>query len=419
MDHRFPGEEPAAGHVPTQGKRGCWGAHVIRREPARFVPTRCRLRAQDFARHAARRPARGAADQVRPDCQPQDSESTWAHDPGIVPSARRRGDRVMRRRDFVTLIGSAAAWSLAARAQQPAMPMIGFLNARARAAFAPRLGAFWRGLSESGYAEGRNVAIEYRWAEGQYDRLPAMAADLVRRHATVIAAFGPPAALAAKAATATIPIVFVSGSDPVQAGLVASLNRPGGNVTGVYLLIIGLEEKRLSLLRDLVPKAGLIGILINPRSPDGQAQSTAMQAAARAVGQQILVVEASNDAELDAAFAALVQHRAGALAVTGDMFFNAGLERIVGLPARHAIPAIHSLREFAVAGGLMSYGTNVVDAYYQNGVYVGRILKGAKAADLPVEQSTKFEFVINLKAAKALGLEIPPGLSAIADEVIE
>ena len=274
-------------------------------------------------------------------------------------------------------------------------------------------------MSENGYAEGRNVAIEYRWAEGQYDRLPAMAADLVRRHATVIAAFGPPAAIAAKAATATIPIVFVSGSDPVQAGLVASLNRPGGNVTGVYLLIIGLEEKRLSLLRDLVPKAGLIGILINPRSPDGQAQSTAMQAAARAVGQQILVVEASNDAELDAAFTALVQHRAGALAVTGDMFFNARLERIVALPARHAIPAIHSLREFAVAGGLMSYGTNVLDAYYQNGVYVGRILKGAKARDLPVEQSTKFEFVINLKAAKALGLEIPPGLSAIADEVIE
>jgi len=326
---------------------------------------------------------------------------------------------IRRRKFLATLLGGAAAWPLAARAQQPAMPMIGFLNAGARDVFAPRLGAFWRGLSENGYAEGRNVAIEYRWAEGQYDRLPAMAADLVRRHATVIAAFGPPAALAAKAATATIPIVFVSGSDPVQAGLVASLNRPGGNVTGVYLLIIGLEEKRLSLLRDLVPKAGLIGILINPRSPDGQAQSTAMQAAARAVGQQILVVEAGNDAELDAAFAALVQHRAGALAVTGDMFFNARLERIVALPARHAIPAIHSLREFAVAGGLMSYGTNVLDAYYQNGVYVGRILKGAKASDLPAVQSTKFEFVINLKAAKALGLEIPPGLSAIADEVIE
>ena len=269
---------------------------------------------------------------------------------------------IRRRKFLATLLGGAAAWPLAARAQQPAMPMIGFLNAGARDVFAPRLGAFWRGLSENGYAEGRNVAIEYRWAEGQFDRLPAMAADLVRRHATVIAAFGPPAALAAKAATATIPIVFVSGSDPVHGGLVASLNHPGSNVTGVYLLIIGLEEKRLSLLRDLVPKAELIGILINPPSPDGQAQSTALQAAARAVGQQTFVVEAASDPELDVAFEALVQHRAGALVVTSDVFFNASLGRIVALPARHAIPAIHSLREFAIAGGLMSYGTNVLDA---------------------------------------------------------
>jgi putative ABC transport system substrate-binding protein len=326
----------------------------------------------------------------------------------------------MKRRDFITLLGgAAAAWPLAAHAQQAAVPVIGFLNAGARDVFAPRLGVFWRGLSENGYAEGRNVAIEYRWAEGQFDRLPAMAADLVRRHATVIAAFGPPAALAAKAATSTIPIVFVTGNDPVQAGLVASLNQPSGNVTGVYLLIGGMEDKRLGLLRDLVPQAGLIGVLINPRSPDGQAQASALQAAAHAVGQQILVVEAGSDNELDGAFATLAQHRASALVITSDIFFNARRERIVALPARYAIPAIHPLREFAEAGGLMSYGTSVLDAYYQNGIYVARILKGAKPSDLPVLQSTKFEFVINLKVAKTLGLEVPPGLSAIADEVIE
>ena len=326
----------------------------------------------------------------------------------------------MKRREFITLLGGAAvAWPLAARAQQVAMPVIGFLNAGARDVFAPRLGVFWRGLSENGYAEGRNVAIEYRWAEGQFDRLPAMAADLVRRHATVIAAFGPPAALAAKAATSTIPIVFVTGNDPVQAGLVASLNQPSGNVTGVYLLIGGMEDKRLGLLRDLVPQAGLIGVLINPRSPDGQAQANALQAAAHAVGQRILVVEAGSDNELDGAFATLAQHRASALVITSDIFFNARRERIVALPARYAIPAIHPLREFAEAGGLMSYGTSVLDAYYQNGIYVARILKGAKPSDLPVLQSTKFEFVINLKVAKTLGLEVPPGLSAIADEVIE
>ena len=326
----------------------------------------------------------------------------------------------LKRREFITLLGgTVAAWPLAARAQQAAVPVIGFLNAGARDVFAPRLGVFWRGLSENGYAEGRNVAIEYRWAEGQFDRLPAMAADLVRRHATVIAAFGPPAALAAKAATSTIPIVFVTGNDPVQAGLVASLNHPSGNVTGVYLLIGGMEDKRLGLLRDLVPQAGLIGVLINPRSPDGQAQANALQAAAHAVGQRILVVEAGSDNELDGAFATLVQHRAGALVITSDIFFNARRERIVALPARYAIPAIHPLREFAEAGGLMSYGTSVLDAYYQNGIYVARILKGAKPSDLPVLQSTKFEFVINLKVAKTLGLEVPPGLSAIADEVIE
>jgi putative ABC transport system substrate-binding protein len=324
----------------------------------------------------------------------------------------------MRRREFLGVLGGAVTWPLAARTQQ-AMPAIGFLNGGARDAFAPMVEAFRRGLGEHGYEEGRNIAIEYRWAEGQFDRLPAMAADLVGRNAAVIAALGPPAALAAKAATSTIPIVFVTGFDPVQAGLVASLNRPGGNITGVHVFLIGLEGKRLGLLRELVPQAALMGLLVNPRSPDSEAQSKALRAAARAVGQNIVVVEAGSDGEFDAAFAVLPQRQVGALVVAADQFFTARRERIIALAARYAMPAIYELREFAVAGGLMSYGTSLLDGYYQNGVYVGRILKGAKAADLPVVQSTKFEFVINLKTAKALGLEVPAGVSAMADEVIE
>jgi putative tryptophan/tyrosine transport system substrate-binding protein len=326
----------------------------------------------------------------------------------------------VKRREFVTLLGGAvASWPLAARAQQPAMPVVGFLNGGARDAFAPMVTAFRRGLSEQGYEEGRNVAIEYRWAEGQFDRLVAMAADLVGRNVAVIAAHGPPAALAAKATTSTIPIVFVSGSDPVQAGLVATLNRPGGNVTGVHLFLIGLEAKRLGLVRELVPQAALIGFLLNPRSPDSAGQLKAFQEAARAVGQQIFVVEVSSDGEFDAAFAALVQRQVGALISAADIFFTARRERILALAARYAIPTIYELREYAVAGGLASYGTSLLDGYYQNGVYVGRILKGAKASDLPVLQSTKFEFVINLQTARALGIEVPPGLLSIADEVIE
>jgi ABC-type uncharacterized transport system substrate-binding protein len=325
----------------------------------------------------------------------------------------------MRRRAFVTLLGGAAAWPLAARAQQPAMPVIGFLHGGTRDAFVPMVTAFRRGLSEQGYDEGRNVAVEYRWADGQFDRLPAMAADLVGRNATVIAAFAPPAALAAKAATSTIPIVFVTGFDPVKGGLVASLNRPGGNVTGVHVFLIGLEGKRLGLLRELVPQAALIGLLINPRSPDSEAQSKALEAAARAIGQQIVVVEAGSDGEFDAAFSALAQRRVGALIVAADQFFTVWRERLLAFTARYAMPAIYELREYAVAGGLMSYGTNLPEGYYQNGVYVGRILKGAKAADLPIVQSTKFELVINLKTAKSLGLEIPDKLLALADEVIE
>jgi putative tryptophan/tyrosine transport system substrate-binding protein len=326
----------------------------------------------------------------------------------------------MRRREFIALIGGVVTgWPFVAGAQS-AMPVIGFLNAGARDVFLPRIEAFRKGLSENGYIEGRNIAIEFRWAEGQFDQLPAMATDLVRHGAAVIAAFGPPAALAARAATSIIPIVFVTGSDPVRAGLVSSLNRPTTNVTGIYLQLMGgLEDKRLGLLRSLVPHAKLIGVLINPRSPDGQAQLKALQAAAEAISQNIVVVEAGSDSELDVAFASLVHNRADALVDTADVFFNARMEHIVSLAARYGVPTIHSLREYTTAGGLMSYGTNILDAYYQNGVYVARILKGAQVSDLPVLQSAKFEFVINLKAAKALGLEIPPNLLALADEVIE
>jgi putative ABC transport system substrate-binding protein len=299
------------------------------------------------------------------------------------------------------------------------MRVIGFLNGGARDSFVPMVTAFRRGLIEQGYEEGRNVAIEYHWAEGQFDRLAAMAVDLVVHNATVIAAFGPPAALAAKAATSTIPIVFVSGFDPVKAGLVASLNRPGGNVTGVHVFLIGLEGKRLGLLRELVPQAALMGFLVNPRSPDSAAQSKGLQAAARAVGQEVAVVEAGSDGELDAAFAALAQRRVGALVVAADQFFTVRREQLIALAARYAMPAIYELRDYAVTGGLMSYGTNLPEGYYQNGIYVGRILKGAKAADLPIVQSTKFEFVINLKTAKSLGVTISDNLLSLADEVIE
>jgi ABC-type uncharacterized transport system substrate-binding protein len=326
----------------------------------------------------------------------------------------------MRRREFITLLGGAVSvWPLAARAQQTAMPVVGFLNGGARDAFVPMVTAFRRGLSEQGYEDGRNVAIEYRWAEGQFGRLPGMATDLVGRNPTVIAAFGPPAALAAKTATSTIPIVFVTGFDPVKAGLVASLNRPGGNITGVHVFLIGLEGKRLGLLRELVPQAALMGLLINPRSPDSEAQSKGLQDAARAIGQQIVVVEAGSESELDAAFATLAQRRVGALVVAADQFFTVRREQIIALTARYAMPAIYELREYAVAGGLMSYGTNLPEGYYQNGVYVGRILKGAKVADLPIVQSTKFEFVINLRTGKSLGVTVSDNLLSLADEVIE
>jgi putative ABC transport system substrate-binding protein len=311
-------------------------------------------------------------------------------------------------------------WPLAARAQQPAMPVIGFLNTASPEPFAHLVAAFRRGLGEAGYVDGQNVAIEFRWAEGRYDRLPALAAELVRRPVAVLATSGgDPALLAARAATTTIPIVFATGGDPVALGYVASLSRPGGNLTGVTQLTSMLEAKRIGLLLELVPKADPIAVLINPDWPAAAAQLKDAQAAAASIGVRLVVLNASTESEFMPAFATLVQQRAGALTISADPFFNSRRNQLVALAARHRIPTIYEFREFAAAGGLMSYGTSLADAYHQVGTYAARILKGAKPAELPVVQSTRFEFVINLNAAKALGLEVPPGLSARADEVIE
>jgi putative tryptophan/tyrosine transport system substrate-binding protein len=324
----------------------------------------------------------------------------------------------MRRREFITLLGGAAAWPMVARAQQPAMPVIGFLRDSSLAEAAHRVTAFRQGLKEVGFVEGQNVAIEYRFAENQRDRLPALAAELIRRPVVVIVG-NTPSALAAKALTTTVPIVVTTGSDPVRDGLVASLNRPGGNVTGVSFLATMMGSKRLDLLRQLVPTATTIAYLVNPNSPNTEADRREVQAAAQALGQQLLVIDVSSERDIETAFATLVQRGAGALQVGVSAFLNSHLDRIVALAAQHPIPAIYSLREFAAAGGLMSYGTNIMDGYRQAGIYTGRILKGEKPADLPVIQSTKFELVLNLKTAKGLGLEIPDKMVALADEVIE
>jgi putative ABC transport system substrate-binding protein len=300
------------------------------------------------------------------------------------------------------------------------MPVIGFLNSASPAAWTHLVAAFQEGLNTTGYVEHRNVGIEYRWAEGRYDRLPALAADLVRRNVNVIAATGGvPSIVAAKAATTTIPVVFTTGGDPVKLGFVDSLNRPGGNATGVNIFATVMDAKRVGLLLQLVPAAALIGVLLNPTNPSAETQSKELQEAGRALGRQTRILQATGEGELDTAFATAVQLRVGALLVCADPFFNSRREHIVALAARHAIPAMYEQREFATAGGLASYGTNLADGYRQAGIYTGRILKGEKAADLPVVQATKFEFVINLKTAKALGLDVPLGLSAGADEVIE
>ena len=326
----------------------------------------------------------------------------------------------MRRREFITLLGTAVLWPLPARAQQPAMPVIGFLHPGFPETLSFLVSAFREGLQRAGYVEGQNVTIEYRWAKGQNEHLQTLVTDLVQRQVAVIAATGGSvSAQAASAATATIPIVFNVGGDPIKLGLVASFNRPGGNATGVSTLSPELEPKRLGLLRELVPHAATIAVLLNLTSPDADRQKLDIQAAASAIGLQVRIFNASTENDFDAAFASLVKQRADALLVGNDVYFTSRREHIVALAARHAIPAIYAFRSFAESGGLISYSSSLVEVYQQIGLYSGRILKGAKPADLPVVQPTKFELVINLKTAKALGLQVPPMLLARADEVIE
>jgi len=326
----------------------------------------------------------------------------------------------MRRREFIIILGGAAAsWPLSARAQQPAMPVVGFMMAGSRAALRDEITAFEAGLREMGFAEGQNLALEYRFAEGQFERFPAFASDLVQRRVSAIAASSPQAALAAKRATATIPVVFSIGADPVETGIVSSLSHPGGNVTGVYQFTAGLESKRLGLLHEMVPKAQVIGVLLNSNYAAAESQLRDVQDSAAHLGLRLIIVRANTESDFDMAFSTVASQRAGAMLVCASPFFNARRQQLVVLASSHALPAIFEWRDFAVAGGLMSYGTSLNNAYRQAGVYAGRILKGEKPADLPVVQSTKFEFVINLSTAKALHIDVPPTLSARADEIIE
>ena len=327
----------------------------------------------------------------------------------------------MRRRSFITLlVGAAAAWPRTARAQRPSIPAIGFLSTRSASEAAELTVAFRQGLKEVGIVEGKNVTLDFRWANLQYDRLPELAAELVRNRMTVIAAVGGiHSGLAAKAATSAIPVVFVSAGDPVDFGLVASLSRPGGNITGISMVTVALAPKRLELLHESVPAPGAIAMLVNPTSPYFGPETKDVQAAGSALRREVRVFHARAERDIDAAFATLVQQRAAAVLVSGDPFFDSQRDRLVALAARHAIPAIYQWREFATIGGLMSYGSSIADAYRQAGVYAGRILKGAKPADLPVIQPTTYELVINLKTARVLGLTIPPSILARADEIIQ
>jgi len=325
----------------------------------------------------------------------------------------------MKRREFIGLISGTATLAFSARAQQPSLPVIGYLESESQGQFSDLIPAFRKGLSETGYIDGQNVRIEYRWAEGQYDRLPALTAELVRGHATLIFTTAFISAQAAKAVTTTVPIVFVSGPDPVQLGLVASLNRPGSNLTGVTLFTSTVGAKRLQLLRELLPAATTFAFIVNPSNTRADSDIQEMETAARALGQQIVVAKAGTDRDFETAFQTLAQRSIQALVIGGDPFFNSQAQQLVALASHYEIPTIYPLNEFATVGGLMSYGSSIFDAYRQAGIYAGRILRGTKPADLPVMQPTKFELVINLKTAKALNLTVPPSLLARADEVIE
>src|SRR5262249_12321873 len=386
----------------------------------RSVSPRRRLCRSHPQRRETGRPSGAAADQVRARRQPQDRQGAWTRNSRLSARPRRRGDR-MNRREFITLLsGAAAAWPLPARAQQPAMPVIGFLGAPSAAPYARYVAAVHQGLKEVGYVEHQNVAMEYRWADGQYDRLPALAADLVsRRVAVIVPIGGAPATLATKAATSTIPIVFNLGADPSGLGHVTNHNRRGGNITGIAMMTVEIETKRLELLHELAPASTLLAILLNPSNAQAQAQERGAQRAARVIGRQVLVLKAGTEHEIEMAFAALVRERAGALLVGGDTFFTSQATSFLVLTVHHSIPTIYPFKSFVDAGGLMSYGTSLPDAYRQTGVYTGRVLKGEKPGDLPIAQPTKFELIINLKTARAVGIAIPPTLLARADEVIE
>jgi putative ABC transport system substrate-binding protein len=326
----------------------------------------------------------------------------------------------MRRREFIALLGSAVGvCPLIARAQQPTMPVVGFLSPSGSATLRQQIAALKEGLKQSGYIEGQSVTLESRFGEGQFDRLPALASDLVRRRVSVIVASSSAGVRAAKQTTTTVPIVFSIGEDPVKLGFVASLNRPGGNITGVYQFTAGLEAKRLGLLHEMIPNAKTVAVLINPNYPAAEAQLRDVQEAASGLSIQLIVLRANAEKDFEPAFATLVQQKAGSLLVCGSPFFNVRRQQLAVRAARHAVPAIYEWRDYATAGGLMSYGTDLADAYHQAGVYAGRILKGEKPADLPVVQLAKFEFVINLSTAKALGIQVPPNLAARADEIIE
>jgi putative ABC transport system substrate-binding protein len=337
-----------------------------------------------------------------------------------LPPRIRTGTDGMKRRDFIALLGSATVvWPRVAGAQQATIPVVGFLNGASPSEMAFVVTAFRRGLNSAGYVEGQNVKIEYRWGDGQYERMPELAADLIRRQVTVIAAMGAPAAVPAKAATATIPIVFFMGEDPVQLGLVASFNRPGGNVTGMAYLSSALVAKRLEVLHELVPRASVVAALVNPKNPNAELSAKDAQEAARILGKQVHILTASTATEIEAVFAMLAQLQVGALFIAPDAFFNSQIDQLVALTVRYAIPASYNIREFTAAGGLMSYGARIADGWREAGIYVGRVLKGEKPSELPVMQPTKFELVINMMAAKALGLAVPLTLQVAADELIE